>query len=37
LDPPLDAALAKLGLRLEKRKGTIKVPVLDHIEAPDEN
>jgi uncharacterized protein (TIGR03435 family) len=37
VDPPLDAALTKLGLRLEKRKGFIQVPVLDHIEAPDEN
>jgi uncharacterized protein (TIGR03435 family) len=37
LDPPIDAALAKLGLRLEKHKGTIEVPVLDHIEAPNEN
>ena len=37
-DPPLETALAQqLGLRLEKHKGTIKVPVLDHIEAPDEN
>jgi len=36
-DPPLDAALAKLGLRLEKRKASVKVPVLDHIEAPGEN
>jgi uncharacterized protein (TIGR03435 family) len=36
-DPPLDAALAKLGLRLEKRKASVKVPVLDHIEAPDTN
>ena len=36
-DPPLDAALAKLGLRLEKHKGDVKVPVLDHIEGPDEN
>jgi uncharacterized protein (TIGR03435 family) len=35
-DPGLDAALAQqLGLRLEKHKGSIKVPVLDHIEAPD--
>lgn len=37
VDPPLDAALAKLGLRLEKHKGSVKVPVLDHIEAPDAN
>lgn len=37
VDPPLDAALAKLGLRLEKHNGTVKVPILDHIEAPDEN
>jgi uncharacterized protein (TIGR03435 family) len=37
VDPPLDSALAKLGLRLEKHKGTVKVPVLDHIEAPDAN
>jgi uncharacterized protein (TIGR03435 family) len=37
LDPPLDAALAKLGLRLEKHRGAIKVPILDHIEAPDAN
>jgi len=37
VDPPIDAGLAKLGLRLEKRKGTVKVPVLDHIEAPDQN
>jgi len=37
MDPPLDAALAKLGLRLEKRKGIVKVPVLDHIEPPDAN
>ena len=36
-DPPLDVALAKLGLRLEKHKGSVKVPVLDHIEAPDSN
>ncbi len=36
-DPPLEAALAKLGLRLEKRKASVKVPVLDHIEAPDAN
>jgi uncharacterized protein (TIGR03435 family) len=34
-DPPLEAALAKLGLRLEKHKGSVKVPVLDHIEEPD--
>ena len=32
VDPPLDVALAKLGLRLEKHKGSVKVPVLDHIE-----
>lgn len=37
LDPPLEAALAQLGLRLEKHKGTVKVPVLDHIEPPDAN
>jgi uncharacterized protein (TIGR03435 family) len=37
VDPPLDAALAKLGLRLEKKKGSVKIPVLDHIEAPNEN
>ncbi len=37
VDPPLEAALAKLGLRLEKHKGTVKVPVLDHIEPPDAN
>ncbi len=38
LDPSLDAALAEqLGLRLEKHKGPIKVPVLDHIEAPSPN
>jgi uncharacterized protein (TIGR03435 family) len=36
-DPQLDAALAKLGLRLEKHKGSVKVPVLDHIEPPDSN
>jgi len=36
-DPPLEAALAKLGLRLEKHKGSVKVPVLDHIEPPDAN
>jgi len=35
LDPPLEAALAKLGLRLEKHKGPVKVLVLDHIEPPD--
>jgi uncharacterized protein (TIGR03435 family) len=35
LDPPLDAALQQLGLRLEKHKGSVKVPVLDHIEPPD--
>jgi len=34
VDPPLDAALAKLGLRLEKHKGAVPVPVLDHIEGP---
>ena len=34
-DPPLEAALAKFGLRLEKHKGSVKVPVLDHIEPPD--
>jgi uncharacterized protein (TIGR03435 family) len=37
VDPPLDAALSKLGLRLEKHKGSVKVRVLDHIEAPDVN
>ncbi len=37
VDPPLEAALAKLGLRLEKHKGSVKVPVLDHIEPPDAN
>ena len=37
VDPPVDAALAKLGLRLEEHKGTVKLPVLDHIEAPDQN
>jgi uncharacterized protein (TIGR03435 family) len=38
VDPPLDAALAQqLGLRLEKRKGSVKVLVLDHIEKPDAN
>lgn len=37
LDPPFDAALAKLGLRLEKHKGAVKVAILDHIEAPDQN
>jgi len=36
-DPPLEAALAKLGLRLEKHKGSVKVPVLDHIEPPNPN
>jgi uncharacterized protein (TIGR03435 family) len=36
-DPPLDAALAQLGLRLEKHKGSIKVPVLDHMEPPNPN
>jgi uncharacterized protein (TIGR03435 family) len=36
-DPSLDAALAQLGLRLEKHKGPVKVPVLDHIEPPDAN
>lgn len=36
-DPALDAALAKLGLRLEKHKGSVKVTVLDHIEAPAAN
>jgi uncharacterized protein (TIGR03435 family) len=36
-DPPVEAALAKLGLRLEKHKGSVKVPVLDHIEPPDAN
>ena len=35
VDPPLEAALAKLGLRLEKHRGSVKVPVLDHIEPPD--
>jgi uncharacterized protein (TIGR03435 family) len=35
-DPPLDAALAQqLGLRLERRKGSVQVHVLDHIEPPD--
>jgi uncharacterized protein (TIGR03435 family) len=33
-DPPLEAALARLGLRLEKRRGSVKVPVMDHIEPP---
>lgn len=33
-DPILEIALAKLGLRLEKSKGTVNVRVLDHIEAP---
>ena len=37
VDPSADAALAELGLRLEKHKGDVKVPVLDHIEGPDEN
>ncbi len=37
VDPPLEAALAKLGLRLEKHKGSVKVPVLDHIEPPGAN
>jgi len=37
LDPLIDDALAKLGLRLEKHKGIVKVPILDHIEAPNEN
>ena len=37
VDPSLEAALAKVGLRLEKHKGSVKVPVLDHIEAPDPN
>jgi uncharacterized protein (TIGR03435 family) len=37
MDPPLGAALAKLGLRVEKRRGTAKIRVLDHIEFPDEN
>ena len=36
-DPPFEAAIAKLGLRLEKHKGPVRVPVLDHIEAPDQN
>lgn len=37
-DPRVDAALtAQLGLRLEKHKGTLQVPVLDHIEAPSPN
>jgi uncharacterized protein (TIGR03435 family) len=36
-DPPIDVALADLGLRLEKRKGLVRIPVLDHIEAPDAN
>lgn len=36
-DPPLDAGLAKLGLRLEKYKGSVRIPVLDHIEPPDPN
>jgi uncharacterized protein (TIGR03435 family) len=36
-DPPLDAALAQLGLRLEKHKGSVKVTVLDHIEVPGAN
>lgn len=37
VDPSLDAALAQVGLRLEKHKGSVKVPVLDHIEPPDAN
>ncbi len=36
-DPPFEAAIAKLGLRLQKHKGAVRVPVLDHIEAPDPN
>jgi uncharacterized protein (TIGR03435 family) len=37
VDPPLEAAIGKLGLRLEKHKGSVRVPVLDHIEPPDAN
>ncbi len=37
VDPPFEVAIAKLGLRLEKHKGSVKVPVLDHIEPPDPN
>jgi uncharacterized protein (TIGR03435 family) len=36
-DPPFEAAIAKLGLRLQKHKGPVQVPVLDHIEAPEPN
>lgn len=35
VDPSLEAALARVGLRLDKHKGSVKVPVLDHIEPPD--
>jgi uncharacterized protein (TIGR03435 family) len=37
VDPPIEAAISKLGLRLEKHKGSVQVPVLDHIEPPDAN
>jgi uncharacterized protein (TIGR03435 family) len=38
LDPELEPALLKqLGLRLEKRKGTIEVLIVDHIERPTAN
>lgn len=37
-DPLLDAALPEqLGLRLQKHKGSLRVPILDHIEAPTPN
>jgi uncharacterized protein (TIGR03435 family) len=36
-DPPLDAALAKLGLGLQKHKESHRVLVLDHVEPPDAN
>ena len=37
-DPIVDAALdEQLGLRLEKHRGSVRVPVLDHIEAPASN
>jgi uncharacterized protein (TIGR03435 family) len=37
VDPPLEAALAKIGLGLQKHKETVRVPVLDHIEPPRAN
>jgi uncharacterized protein (TIGR03435 family) len=33
----IEALKEQLGLKLESTRGTIQVPVIDHVERPDEN